>query len=193
MGATVAPYLQSGFPWHTPDVTHPHLTTADAWWDGLFPVLESACLAVGASHDVAAQASRAVRELYLTPETWAVFDDVEPALRSLTEMGWHHIVLSNHVPELPELVVRLGLNQHFDQVLSSGTLGYEKPHPSAFSAALSAAGHPERAYMIGDDVVADVLGAEKAGLEAILVRGSDDRATRCCERLLDVADLLLTS
>ena len=26
------PFLQTGFPWHSPELHHPHLASADAWW-----------------------------------------------------------------------------------------------------------------------------------------------------------------
>ncbi len=46
-----------------------------------------------------------------------------------------------------------------------------KPSPANFDAALSSIGRPaERAMMIGDDIVNDVLGAQSAGIEGVLVR-----------------------
>jgi ribonucleotide monophosphatase NagD (HAD superfamily) len=44
--------------------------------------------------------------------------------------------------------------------------------------------------MIGDNVEADVLGAESVGLRAILVRGKDPRALRRAETLRDVPKFL---
>ena len=28
----LVPFLRGGFPWHTPDVAHPELSTPAAWW-----------------------------------------------------------------------------------------------------------------------------------------------------------------
>jgi putative hydrolase of the HAD superfamily len=92
--------------------------------------------------------------------------------------GWRHVLLSNHVPELPQLVDRLGLGELFDEVLTSAATGYEKPHPEMFALGLRAAGAHERAWMVGDNYDADVVGAESAGIPAVLVRRDDVRAAR---------------
>lgn len=33
------PFLQSGFPWHAPNIDRTHVKTADDWWAQLAPVL----------------------------------------------------------------------------------------------------------------------------------------------------------
>lgn len=168
-GATVEalrPGLRNGFPWHTPDVGHAH-ASADAWWAALAPVLESACTGAGVPASSAAAAVRAARERYVDPSCWALFDDTLPALDALA--AYRHVVVSNHVPELPMLVTALGLP--VDAVVTSAAVGWEKPHPRMFAAALAAAGHPDEVWMVGDNAVADVAGAEAAGIPAILVRG----------------------
>lgn len=83
------------------------------------------------------------------------------------------MIVSNHVPELGDLVGRLGLADLIDGVLTSAVTGYEKPHPAMYGIALDLIGHPDRVWMIGDNPVADVAGAEAVGIPAILVRGSD--------------------
>lgn len=168
-GATVEalrPGLRSRFPWHTPSVGHSH-ADADAWWAALGPVLAGACAGAGvtvSSGEVAA----AVRERYTDPACWTVYDDVVPALERLA--AFRHVILSNHVPELPSLVAALGLAPHFSAVVTSAAVGWEKPHPAMFAAGLAAAGSPDEAWMVGDNAVADVAGAEAAGLRAVLVR-----------------------
>lgn len=79
--------------------------------------------------------------------------------------------VSNHVPELPALVAALGLAPYFSAVVTSAALGWEKPNPRMYAAALAAAGDPDEVWMVGDNPVADVAGAEAAGIRAILVRG----------------------
>jgi FMN phosphatase YigB (HAD superfamily) len=44
--------------------------------------------------------------------------------------------------------------------------------------------------MIGDSVHADVVGAEAAGMTAVLVRSTHPRAKRCCKNLTEVLTLL---
>jgi putative hydrolase of the HAD superfamily len=171
--AQVAPYLSSGFPWHTPEVEHPHLGDPDAWWARLNLVL-SAALTAGAKMDatLASKIASQVRPEFLNPSRWVVFADTEPTLTALSRSGWKHIILSNHVPELPQLVKALGLGQHFERIITSATLGFEKPHPAAFKAATETIPSNERIVMIGDSYTMDYQGARAVGLDAILVRGS---------------------
>ena len=176
-GAHVAqdfvPYLQSGFPWHAPSRSHEHLTDSDLWWNELYPVI---CLALqkggGVSALEAPSLASQVRAEYLAPEAWSVYPDVEPCLASLAARGWKHAVLSNHVPELPELVHALRLAPHFSAIFSSGTTGFEKPNPEAFAIACRAFPKSKRFVMVGDSYTADVVGAEQVGIAAVLVRKS---------------------
>ena len=65
-----------------------------------------------------------------------IFDDTLPALDLLAEEGWNQVILSNHIPELPYLVAALGLSRYFTAIHTSGTTGFEKPHPRAYAAVL---------------------------------------------------------
>ncbi len=177
--ALFAAHLNSGFPWHAPEQAHSHLQTPSAWWSALEPVFSHA-FERGAQFDanMARLLAAQVRERYLDPSGWQVFDDVHLALAALTQAGWSHVVLSNHVPELPALMDTLGLAHHFQGIISSASSGYEKPHPQAFAAALRRVPAGQRCVMVGDSLVADVLGARAAGLEAMWVRGRDDGEER---------------
>jgi putative hydrolase of the HAD superfamily len=168
--ADVREGLRQGFPWHRPDEPHGHLDTAELWWDALRPLLVNAYVDAGLDPDSAATASQLVRSVYLDPQYWHVFDDTKPALSHLQELGWRHIVVSNHVPELAQLVDHLGLADFFDEVLTSGLTGYEKPHPEMFALAIKRAGAPRHVWMVGDNPTADVAGASEAGIPALLVR-----------------------
>lgn len=171
--AQVAPYLSSGFPWHAPEVEHQHLRDPDAWWASLNQVLSRAITATtDIDATLALEIATRVRAEYLDPSGWVVFPDTEPTLTALTRCGWKHIILSNHVPELPELLKALGLDHHFERIITSAALGYEKPHPSAFKAAIETIPPKSRIVMIGDSFTMDYMGARAAGIDAILVRGS---------------------
>jgi putative hydrolase of the HAD superfamily len=162
--------LRGGFPWHAWEQAHPQLSEPGRWWELVERRVAAAFEEVWAGGDAAGMAS-ALRERYLdVTVAWQLFEDTEPALRSLSERGWRHVVLSNHVPELGRLIDGLGLAPHLDEVFSSALTGYEKPHPEAFRMALAACGNPRQAWMVGDNPHADVEGAEGVGLPAILVR-----------------------
>jgi len=182
------PGLRNGFPWHTPDIGHSH-ASADAWWAALAPVLAGACTGAGVCEADAERAVAAFRTHYLDPARWTVFDDVRPALARLS--AYRHVIVSNHVPELPALVAALGLGEAFDAVVTSATVGWEKPHPEIFRTALRLAGDPAEVWMVGDNPVADVRGAEQVGVRAVLVRVDDPSVERRSAGLAGAADLIL--
>jgi putative hydrolase of the HAD superfamily len=163
--------LRGGFPWHRAGTAHPELSQPDAWWDSLSPLLGRAFAGAGIETDRHRSLERAVRARFVDgTRGWRVFDDTRPALEDTAAAGWRNVILSNHVPELPELVATLGLADLVDAVFTSATIGYDKPHPEAFRHALRHSGDPERRWMIGDNPEADVRGAEALGIPAILIR-----------------------
>jgi putative hydrolase of the HAD superfamily len=93
------------------------------------------------------------------------------------------------VPELRQIVSALGLDDVVSFLSCSAETGYEKPHAQAFASVLDAL-RPAEAWMIGDNVVADVLGAEALGIPAVLVRRPDPRAARYADSLAGVEDFL---
>jgi putative hydrolase of the HAD superfamily len=128
--------------------------------------------------------------LYVDPSVgWRLFDDVLPVLGRMRDAGWTHAILSNHVPELRAIVSALGLDPLVSTLVCSAETGYEKPHPRAFAALLDDV-DAGRAVMVGDNVVADVLGAEAVGIPAILVRRPDPRASRFAADLYGLEALL---
>jgi putative hydrolase of the HAD superfamily len=184
------PYLQSGFPWHTPDRPHPEIASAEQWWDALDPVFERALKGVGLGARQAHALAKQVRHVYPDPERWRLFDDTMPTLGRLSAQGWTHVLLSNHVPELPRILHHLGLLPQIASVLNSADTGYEKPHPQAFRLALEAMGSVTAVWMIGDSYSADVAGAEAAGVPAILVRRHHAGARHYCDGLAQVETIL---
>lgn len=182
--------LQHGFPWHVPEIAHTHITEAGQWWEVMLPLYEKAFQAAGADIALAASLSRDVRARYCDHSHYTVFADVAMTLGQLSEQGWSHVMLSNHVPELEEIVRSLGLDRYFARIVTSALLGYEKPNPRAFASAIAGLGKIEDIWMIGDSVRADVVGAEQSGWKAILVRGSDPAARRSTENLSGVPEIL---
>jgi putative hydrolase of the HAD superfamily len=180
------PYLQSGFPWHTPSRPHLDIASAAQWWEALRPVLERAFREVGFDKTQAPSLARRVRGVYSDPARWRLFDDVIPTLVRLSSQAWTHVLLSNHVPELPEIIRHLKLGPYLAGVFNSAETGYEKPHPQAFLNVLEAIGSPTAVWMIGDSYAADVSGAEAVGIPAILVRRTHMEARYTCDQLAQV-------
>ena len=189
----IRPFLQSGFPWHRPAEPHPELADGDSWWGSLEPLFSNAFGSVGIPWSKSAFLARQVRTVYIESGRYRVFDDTLPSLRILSSAGWGHAILSNHVPERPLIVESLGLLDAFEIIINSSVTGYEKPHPRAYEIALDSVGHPARVWMIGDNPDADVIGAEMAGIPAILARRADPRCQRMASDLAHVAAIILNS
>lgn len=140
-----------------------------------------------------AQAQRlckAVREAYLNPNSWALFDDTLPSLKVLAAAGWKHVILSNHVPELPGIVRALGIGHYFEAIFNSAETGVEKPHPRAFQNVVASLGALESVWMIGDNIKADLKGATSVGLRAALVRKPHADAATYFDTLDELAAFL---
>ncbi len=183
--------LDQGFPWHAPEVPHPHLNDPSAWWQVIERVLAAASVSFGVPARLAIHCAEQTRLRYLDCSGFKLFDDVVPTLRFLQEAGWKHLIVSNHVPELAELVDGLAISAYFEDVLTSALTGYEKPHPEAFSIARKACGPGYSAiWMVGDNIAADVRGAEAAGIPAILVRTETEESVRKASNLYEVAEHL---
>ena len=109
------------------------------------------------------------QEYILNPGTYTPYDDALPILQDLSEKGWQHFIVSNNYPELPEVVSHLSFSDLITECITSGLVGYEKPNPGIFEHAMDRAGRPEKVWMVGDNINADVRGAEAVGIPAILV------------------------
>lgn len=186
----VSRHLQSGFPWHSPENSHADVSTPEEWWAEMHPVLANAYEEVGVSTSRSQTLAKEVKEIYLDPSQWVIYEDTVATLVRLSEDGWTHHILSNHVPELPALVESLGLDRHFETIHTSAATGFEKPHPRAFEIALESVGEYNQVYMVGDSVRADITGAEEVGIPAILVRNADEEASRQARSLQRLPELL---
>lgn len=162
-------FLHRGFTWQQPEVLHPHLADADAWWAQLHPVLLEAYLSAGVDDEIALAAANGVRVAFLAPEAWQLLPGAGEALGLARSAGIKNVVVSNHVPELPELIDALGLAPLVDVVINSAVVGAEKPNPLIFRAALAESVANAPLWMVGDNPVADMAGAAAFGIPGILV------------------------
>ena len=66
---------------------------------------------------------------------------------------------------------RAGLADAIDGIATSHDVGWRKPHRAMFDRALElAAVGPSEAFMVGDNPIADVRGAQALGIRAVLRR-----------------------
>ena len=113
---------------------------------------------------------RAIDEAFHRRAAWHVFPEVIPALDAMRDAGFRLGIVSNWGWTAPELLHLLELAGHFEVLSISARVGYQKPHPAIFLHALELLGaDPRDAIHVGDDPVADVAGARRAGIEPVLI------------------------
>lgn len=72
---------------------------------------------------------------------------------------------------------RFGLADAIDVVVSSHSCGWQKPHRRIFEHALALAGvRAEEAFMVGDRLDADILGAARMGMRSVWRRTGNEQA-----------------
>jgi putative hydrolase of the HAD superfamily len=189
----VADLLWGKLPWHEGPREHPELSTREEWWSYVYARIASAYEELGIPPQRAKLLAREHADDYAMAEQFNLFEDTVPVLADLKSQGWHHGIVSNHVPELTEITGRLGLNSLVDFVHSSANSGFEKPHPKAFLNAIECAGSPQNVWMIGDDKETDYDGALAVGIQAILVRRPPPADAKYCPDLLSVAAVVSQS
>jgi len=109
-----------------------------------------------------------------------IFDGVHSTLQKLRESGYYLGVMSNRFEPYTDYLNERGLGELFNLVMYAGEAGIRKPNPEVFQFMLAKAGFSaSEALYVGDNYFADVVGARRAGLQAVLF----DR-----ERLFDAPD-----
>ncbi len=133
-------------------------------------------------------------EHFASAESWELFPDVEPALSGLCRRGVRLGIVSNFDGRLTAVCNALGIAHHFSAVIMSGRIGYAKPDPRIFSAALARLGTvAARALHVGDSAVEDLEGARAAGLRALLIRRELSGGSRPTDAIGDLRELLVRS
>lgn len=103
-------------------------------------------------------------------EEMTLFDGVRETLSDFREAGLDVAIVSNLTTRIQlEKLDALDLDPVIDLVLTSEETGREKPSSIMFTQPLAALDlRPSEAVMVGDDVEADVAGANAAGMTTVL-------------------------
>ena len=149
--------------------------------------------AAGVERAIAEQIGRRIDLLEADPDRYELFPDTLPALDRLAQAGVPAVILSNHIWRLPEVVRGLGLGSRVEGVLTSARVGFRKPHPNIFRAALRLTGTaPGETLMVGDSVRDDVEGALRAGMRAVLLdRSGTHRRLEGADVIRSLMDIAL--
>ena len=113
-----------------------------------------------------------IYEAFARKDHWHVFDDVIDSgiLEKLKNSSITLGVVSNWDSRLHTILKGTGLAEYFDFILASAELGSAKPDKKIFIEAIRRSGvKPAEVCHIGDDLRADIRGANSVGIEAILI------------------------
>src|SRR5688500_2359892 len=124
--------------------------TAEASFDRI-KQFDAAVLASLGHPDLLDEALRRVEAAFLERSAWYVFPDVLPAIEALDAAGVRLAVISNWLWGGHELLHSLELARHFEALVISARVGYNKPHRGIFEHALTAMQvAPADAIHVGD-------------------------------------------
>ncbi len=112
--------------------------------------------------------TQCMREGY-NPED-LVADKVPELLENLRLSGFRLAVISNRRNPFDEQLEALGIDSYFEYSLAAGAINAWKPDPVIFQHALTTMEiEPGQAVYVGDNYFADVVGAQRAGIQAVLI------------------------
>ena len=135
--------------------------------------------------DIEVSDEELLRFLEAEHAAWAPARQLAPTthalLQTLRDRGLRLALVSNAI-DPPELLHRdladFGVAERLDAAVFSSEVGWRKPDPAIFRAALDAVGvAPERALFVGDTIATDIAGAAALGMHTCLAlwfRADDD-------------------
>jgi len=125
-------------------------------------------------------------EYFATSDPWELYPETLPVLQVLQQEGIQLGVISNFDSRLVRVLQALQLDGYFSSLTLSTQVGYAKPDPRIFQAALAAHGIPPAAAgHIGDSRRDDYQGAKAAGLRALWL-DREGKESSCPERIEDL-------
>jgi HAD superfamily hydrolase (TIGR01549 family) len=102
-------------------------------------------------------------------DTWHAYDDTIPTLRALREAGIRTCLLSNAGVPIASVLDRDGITPWFDEIVLSYQVGFVKPDPRIFHAALDALGMPAGDVLMVGDNANDDGGGTHLGLRTLIL------------------------
>ena len=184
----IRPLLNIGFTWHSPDTPHKDIFLGKQWWEYYENYFTEIYKHFNIPIDKCIQLSKQIRDEYINIKKWHIYSDVENALKNSISNGYNNVIVSNHIPELSEIVQRLQIGNYFYKIYSSANIGYEKPNKKIFEYVLNDLHtNKTKCIMIGDSYEADIAGAIRSGITPILVRKENNKNYKWyCSNLEDI-------
>ncbi|MBI2985786.1 MAG: HAD-IA family hydrolase [Deltaproteobacteria bacterium] len=125
------------------------------------------------------------------PDSWSLYPETVETLAALKERGLILDVLSNFDSRLIGILDGLGIASCFDSVLLSSHVGYAKPAPEIFQAALGLHQlNAEEALHVGDSLDKDAAGANSAGMMGVLLDRNNRSGLNSFRRVQSLKEIL---
>lgn len=110
----------------------------------------------------------------------SIFPEVYEALERISQ-GYRIGLVSNFTDSgfLLRSLKQFGIENYFETIVVSDTIGWRKPHPRIFQNFLDSMNvEAEEAVYVGDNPEADIKGAQNAGIIAVLISRQGDEGRK---------------
>lgn len=128
-----------------------------------------------------------------TPYGTHLIPGTEEVLEALKDRGYRMHIITNGFTESQIIKFReSGLQHYFEVLLCSDAVGANKPDPKIFRAALKASGaQRSESLMIGDNLIADCVGAKNQGIDQVFFNPKSVKHTeRLTYEIKELTELL---
>ena len=113
-----------------------------------------------------------LQELVQNTQKSANWDQILPGTRAALDRiasRYRIAVISNADGKIENVLSRCGIRDCFESITDSGIVGFEKPRPEIFEAALGVMkARADQSLYVGDVYSVDYVGAANAGMQAVL-------------------------
>lgn len=120
---------------------------------------------------------------HLIPNAMEVLSYLRPKYRL-------HIITNGFKETQRKKIRNAHIDHFFQEIMDSETAGVKKPHPQIFDLALSSAGaRPKNSLMIGDNLEADIMGAQAVEMQAIHFNVHGEPEHNLCQIINDLKEI----
>jgi putative hydrolase of the HAD superfamily len=183
-----APEIQQAFVRHFPNSGPLKTSHEKEWWrDVVHRVFED----VGMVDDFDRFFDE-IYDLFRDSRGWMLFPETQMVLEACHTHGLKLGVISNFDSRLYSALKDLRILHFFNSITICSEVGFAKPHPEIFQAAIRSLGvSADRILFAGDTLLDDYVAGQKVGLEVCLLDRSDRYAAmQSVRRITSLRELL---
>ena len=120
---------------------------------------------------------------HLFPNTKEVLEYLKPRYKL-------HIITNGFQEIQEKKMKKSGIRNYFSHIVNSEMAGVKKPNPHIFQLALNRAGvQATKAIMVGDNLEADILGAQAVGFHTLHFNAHNDPVHDYCQMIHDLGEI----